>query len=136
MPQELDLSNLARAIARLEEAHAAHTADPGNIMIRDSVVVRFLFTYELALTNLRRYLDEYSVHWKATSPHTTPEMIRTANQDGLLKGEWEQWSGFRDLRNQISHTYNEDQAVAVVAGVPAFLDEVRFLHSHMEANLE
>jgi nucleotidyltransferase substrate binding protein (TIGR01987 family) len=133
---DVDLSSLARAIARLEEAYVAYSADPKNMMARDSVVVRFLFTYELGLATLRRYLDEYSIHWKTNATHTTPEMIRTANQDSLLKGDWEQWSTFRDKRNQISHTYNEDQAIAVVSAVPAFLEEVRFLHNRMEVNLQ
>jgi nucleotidyltransferase substrate binding protein (TIGR01987 family) len=129
----VDFSSFSRAIGRLEEAFTAYMAEPENTFIRDAVVIRFLFTYELSQTTLRRFLDEYSVNWKAMSLNTTPDLIRTANQDGLLLSEWEVWHEYRQARNRLSHTYEEDEAKAVLNVIPDFISEVRFLHSRLEA---
>ena len=129
---EVDLSSFARAIGRLEEAFTAYSAQPSNLFLRDSVVMRFLFTYELSLSSLLRFLETYSLNWKASANQTTPNVIRTGNQDGLVQSEWEVWQGYRDARNKISHTYNEDKAEEVVQVIPAFLQDVRYLHQRME----
>ena len=47
---------------------------------------------------------------------TFQDLIRTANEQGLLLGEWPDWRGYRDLRGATSHTYNEDVALEVVEG--------------------
>lgn len=56
-----------------------------------------------------------------------PDMIRSANEAGLLKSAWPQWSVFRKMRNLTSHTYNEATAKQVVATIPDFIVEAEFL---------
>ena len=58
---EVDLSSLARAIGRLEEAVVAHSADPGNLLIRDALIKRFEFTWELSQSTLRRFVEAYEL---------------------------------------------------------------------------
>ena len=128
---EVDLSSLARAIGRLEEALTAHHAEPSNLMVRDALIKRFEFTYESSQSTLRRFVEAYSTHLRSSGHLTLPELIRTASQDGLLLSGWDIWHGCREARNRTSHTYNEDQAIAVVAMMPGFLKEARHLHTRM-----
>ena len=116
---------------RLEESLLAYQATPENLMYRDSVIKRFEFTFELAQSLLRRFVLAMSVNLKDREQMTFPAMIRTASQDGILLHGYDVWKGYRDARNRTSHAYNEEQAVAVVAVVPAFLDEVRFLYGRL-----
>ncbi len=129
--KEVDLSSFSRAIARLEEASTAFAADPSNLFIRDAIIKRFEFTYELAQNTLRRFVEAYSLHLRTSDRLTLPELIRTASQDGLLRSGWDVWHTYREARNKTSHTYNEDQALAVLEIIPAFLTEANFLYARM-----
>jgi len=128
---ELSVAQLGKAIGRLEESLEAYRAEPENLMYRDSVIKRFEFTFEVVQSLLRRFVTAYSVNVKQREQLTFPTLIRTASQDGVLRGGYDVWHGFRDARNRTSHAYNEDQAVAVVEAVPGFLDEVRFLYMRL-----
>ena len=128
---EIDLEALGRAIARLEEALAAYRDDPADLLVRDAVIKRFEFTYELSQSTMRRFVETYSVHLKSRERVTLPTLVRTASEDGILRSGWDVWEEFREARNRTSHTYNEDQAVQVLAKVPAFLDEAKFLYGRM-----
>jgi hypothetical protein len=59
------------------------------------------------------------------------DLIRTANERGLLRGDWPAWRRYRDMRAKTSHTYDEAVAIEVVAGIPAFVDEVRHLRDEL-----
>ena len=128
---QVDLSSLGHAILRLDEAVTAHRADPANLMIRDALIKRFEFTFELCQSSLRRFVEAYSIHLKATDRLTLPDLIRTASQDGLLLSGWDVWHGYREARNRTSHTYNESQAAAVAAIIPDFLLEAEHLYHQM-----
>ena len=79
---------------------------------------RFEFTYELGHKVLKRYLEYASANPELFDEMTFQDLIRTANEQGLLLGDWTDWRGFRDMRARTSHTYNEDVAVEVVEGIP------------------
>ncbi len=132
---EIDLGTLGRAIVRLREAVEAHGREPENLFYVDSVIKRFEFTYELSRNTLLRFLEATSVKLKGTDAPTLPTLIRTANQDGLLRSTWEQWHTFRDARNRTSHAYDEGKARKIAAGVTAFLAEAEFLHERMTERL-
>ena len=57
------------------------------------------------------------------------DLIRTANAQGLLQGDWTDWKQYRDMRSLTSHTYDEAVALAVVQGIEKFLDEAVFLQN-------
>lgn len=52
-----DIRPLERAIERLEEGLARYQDDPGDLQIRDGLILRFGFTYELGYKALTRYLE-------------------------------------------------------------------------------
>ncbi len=125
--EEVDLRPLQRATARLREGLESYLREPDNLIYLDSVIKRFEFTYELSRGTLLRFLEATSVKLKGTGAPTLGELIRTANQDGLLRGTWEQWREYRDMRNRTSHAYDEGKAREIAACLPGFLEEAEFL---------
>jgi nucleotidyltransferase substrate binding protein (TIGR01987 family) len=131
----LDTGPFERAIARLAEGIARYQRDPADAQIRDGLIQRFEFTYDLAVKTLQRFL-EMSLPAFGTTPYLDfQDLIRSANAQGLLPGDWPLWRGYREMRNRASHTYDEDQALQVVAGIPAFLSEVSSLRERIRHRL-
>lgn len=124
-----------RAIQRLEEGLARYRADTGDTQIRDGLVQRFEFTYELGHKVLKRYLEYASANPEQFDEMTFQDLIRTANEQRLLLGDWMEWRGFRDMRARTSHTYNEDVAVEVVDGIPRFLEEAVYMRDQLRRRL-
>ena len=76
----------------------------------------------------------------AASPETVDQMafqdlIRTANQQGLLRSDWPAWHRYRDLRARTSHAYQPAAAEAVAAAIPGFLLEARHLCDELQRRL-
>lgn len=123
----LDFTPLRNAVARLGEGVQQYQSDPTNSMIRDGLIQRFEFTYDLSHKMLRRALEEASGTPGEIDQMTFPTLIRSANEQDLLLGSWPDWHGYRNMRNITSHTYNEAKAKDVVERIPAFLEEAREL---------
>lgn len=66
---------------------------------------------------------------------TFQDQIRTANEQGLLLGAWPEWRDFRKMCGMTSHTYSESIAETVVAAIPAFLGEVKYLRDQLRDRL-
>ena len=130
-----EIAPLERAIQRLEEGLSRYEADTRDIQIRDGLVQRFEFTYELGHKVLKRYLEYTAANPEQFDEMTFQDLIRTANEQGLLLGEWPDWRGYRDLRGATSHTYNEDVALEVVEGIPRFIEEVTYLRDRLREHL-
>jgi hypothetical protein len=84
---ELDISALERAIARLEEAVAAYQRDTSQSLIRDGLVQRFEFTYEISHKLLRRYLSASAASPDLLSGMNFADVIRIGNENCLLLGD-------------------------------------------------
>ncbi len=123
----LEIAPLAKAIARLEEGWTAYQLDPTQALIRDGLIQRFEFTYEISHKLLKRYLEATSPTPEQYDRMSFQDLIRSGNEQGLLLGDWLKWRTYRDMRAKTSHTYNEEIALEVVAGIPAFLEEARHL---------
>jgi nucleotidyltransferase substrate binding protein (TIGR01987 family) len=132
---ELDTSALERAVGRLEEAMKAYQTDTSQSLIRDGLVHRFEFTYEISQRLLRRYLMANLGPPELINSMNFADIIRIANQNGLLLGNWPRWKTFRDMRARTSDSYNEVIALDVVAGIPGFLDEARYLRDRLRERL-
>ena len=130
-----EIGSFERAIQRLEEGLARYQTDTSDTQIRDGLIQRFEFTYELGHKVLKRYLEYASANPEKFDEMTFQNLIRTGNEQGLLLGDWPNWRVFRDMRTKTSHTYNENTAIEVVAGIPRFLDEVVYLCGKLRERL-
>jgi nucleotidyltransferase substrate binding protein (TIGR01987 family) len=131
----LDISSLEKAIERLHEGFARYERDVTDTQIRDGLIQRFEFTYELSHKMLKRYLELVSPTPEQYDAMPFQDLIRSGNEQGLLKGEWTHWKAYREMRGKTSHTYDEQVAVNVVAGIPAFLSEALFLRDQLRARM-
>ncbi|WP_386695316.1 nucleotidyltransferase substrate binding protein [Lonepinella sp. MS14435] len=124
---KLDFSPLINAIERLKEGLIRYQTDISDIQIRDGLIQRFEFTYELSYKMLKRYLAQISPNPEQYDSMSFQDLIRSGNEKGLLLGEWKDWKTYREMRSRTSHTYDEDVALNVVEGIPQFLQEVIYL---------
>ena len=104
--------NYLRAVQRLGEAleeYAANPTDP----VRDGVIQRFEFTFDLAWKSLKEYMQDQG----ATTPLQFPkQVLREAYAAELIDDE-RLWLDMLDARNSTSHIYDDRQAAAVMSGV-------------------
>ena len=123
--RRLDLSLLERANGRLLEALEAYTENPKSEPLRDSIVIRFVFTYELLLQVISRYVELQHLKFTPESEMTKSKIVRRANDLGILRMEWEEFVQYRDARNSVAHTYSEAKALRVVQLAHAFAVEAQ-----------
>jgi nucleotidyltransferase substrate binding protein (TIGR01987 family) len=123
----LDVTSLANAVERLREGLARYQRESTDEQIRDGLIQRFEFTYELSHRMLKRYLRENAAAPEDIERMPFADLIRTGNAAGLLRGEWPAWRRFREMRTRTSHTYDARVASEVVAAIPAFLAEAEHL---------
>lgn len=135
MSIQLNVEPLLKAVQRLEEGINRYQKDVSDIQIRDGLVQRFEFTYELSYKMLKRYLEMNSPNPTAFDQMVFADMIRSGNEQGLLSCDWGVWRNFREMRGSTSHAYDEAVAMKVVAGIPEFLQEAKFLLSQLQARL-
>ena len=81
---QLDLTPLDNAIARLDEGWTRYQRDVSDIQIRDGLIQRFEFTYEISHKMLRRFLELTSANPAEFDGMAFQDMIRTGNERGLL----------------------------------------------------
>lgn len=129
----LELSSFDNAILRLDEGIQRYQKDITDTQIRDGLIQRFEFTYELSHKMLKRYLEFTSPSPANIDELAFQDLIRTGNEQGLLLSDWAQWKKYREMRSRTSHTYDESVALQVVAEIPAFLQEARFLNAQLHA---
>jgi len=103
--------------------------------LRDGLIQRFEFTYELSHRMLRRYLKETAASPEEVERMPFADLVRTGTVHGLLRGGWPDWRRFREMRARTSHTYDGAVAALVVAAIPAFLEEVEHLHAELRRRL-
>lgn len=123
----LDLTPLERAVARLREGWIRYQQDVTDTQIRDGLIQRFEFTYEISHKMLKRFLEVTSANPAELDTMPFQDQIRSGNERGLLRGDWPAWRKYRDMRARTSHTYSEDVALQVVVGIPDFIEEAAYL---------
>jgi len=129
---KLDLSPLANAVRRLREGLGRYEQDPTDEQIRDGLIQRFEFTYELSHKMLRRYFKQTAASPDDVERMPFGDLIRSGNAQGLLRNGWPAWRRFRELRALTSHTYDAKIALEVVADLPAFLEEAEHLSAELQ----
>ena len=133
MREKLELTPLVNSINRLSEGLTRYQSDISDTQIRDGLIQRFEFSYEMSHKMLKRYLEWVSPNPEPYDSMSFADLIRSGNEQGLLLGDWSQWRTFREMRSKTSHTYDEEIAITVVHGIPAFLEEARYLLDQLHA---
>lgn len=133
--RRLDLSLLTRALARLEEGLADLPRHPGVDAYRDSVVIRFVYTYETAYQVLRRYVQLEHGKPLAASEATVSRLVRRANALGIDIPEWEEFSELVEVRNGVAHTYDGARAERLIQLAPRLVEAARRLLREVEMRL-
>jgi len=129
----LDLRSLKNAIGQLESALDYFESDLAKAdpilttHLRAAAIQAFEFTYEISHKMIKRYLEATSANPTELDQMSFQDIIRTANERGLILSSWPEWKGFREMRAKTSHTYDESIALEVLADIPVFQKEVRFL---------
>ena len=128
---QLDLSGFVNAIERLREGLERHQREPADEMLRDGLIQRFEFTYELGHRMLRRYLRMIAPAPDVYDSMAFQDLIRSGGDQGLLRGDWPAWRRYRDMRARSSHTYSATAAQQVVGIIPEFLLEAAYLRDQL-----
>ncbi|TCP96588.1 nucleotidyltransferase substrate binding protein (TIGR01987 family) [Cricetibacter osteomyelitidis] len=128
----LDITPLKNVVLRLDEGLKRYQSDISDTQIRDGLIQRFEFTYELSHKMLKRYLESVSPTPDLFDKISFQELIRRANEQDLLLGNWTDWRQYREIRSRTGHTYDENIAVEVVADIPKFLTEAIYLTEKLE----
>lgn len=131
----LDITPLVNAIDRLCEGLPRHRGEPADMQLRDGLMQRFEVSYELCHRVLRRFIRECAASPDEVDRMAFQDLIRTANQQGLLLGDWPAWHRYRDFRARTSHTYQAETARQLVEAIPAFLAEAEYLRDELRKRL-
>ena len=128
---QLDIGALVNAVERLREGLERHRREPDDDQLRDGLIQRFEFTYELSHRMLRRFLRQGSASPDGIAQLPFQDLIRSGNEQGLLSGDWPAWRRYRDMRARTSHAYTAAIANQVVECIPDFLAEATYLRDRL-----
>ncbi len=132
--ETLDLTTFENAVNSLKSIIVRYEKE-NDIDLRDSVIQRFEYTYSISLKMIKRYLKQNELSEDEINGMTFNEIIRRANQFGLLNSNLEIWNDYRQNRNMTSHTYDEETAQKVMTIIPAFKEEAEFLLNKLKEKL-
>jgi nucleotidyltransferase substrate binding protein (TIGR01987 family) len=107
---ELVRGQFERALVRLHEALEQSETE----LVRDALIQRFEFTYELGWKCL--------FYWLRSQKENVKEVVRLVIQAAYraeLIADADLWEKIKDYRDETSHTYDEKKAIEVAAFVRA-----------------
>jgi nucleotidyltransferase substrate binding protein (TIGR01987 family) len=123
----IDLTPLTNATKQLVAAIEEQKREPERTLLRDGLIQRFEFTYELAIRMMRKYLEAIAPSPDEVRRLPFEDLIRLGDEQGLLLSPVAVWKKHRESRNLTSHTYNEETALDLVDRIPPFAWEVQHL---------
>ena len=123
---KLDFTSLRNALARLKEGSARYKSDVSDIQIRDGLIQRYEFTYEISHKMLKRHLEMTSANPEAFDALPFADLIRTGNEQSLLKSDWTAWKVFREMRALANNALEDQAALEIVKVIPIFIEEIQF----------
>ena len=131
----LDITSLGNAVRRLREGLERYKREPTDEQIRDGLIQRFEFTYELTHKMLKRYLKETAASPDEIERMPFADLVRSGNAQGLLRDDWPAWRRFREMRARTSHTYDAKVASQVASAIPEFLEEAEHIYAELQRQL-
>jgi len=126
MTQSLDLTPLQKALDSLLFAIERTEREKPDDMLRDSVIQRFEYTYELCWKMLKRRLEMDVPSPELIDAMSFRAMIREGAERGMIDDPVA-WFDYRQKRNLTTHTYNEAVAKDVYQATLAFANDAQQL---------
>lgn len=123
------LRDLERATAALDEACQRHASAPSDALVRDGLIQRFEFSFELAWKAIQASAADEGV--AVRSPKTA---LAHALQSGWATDE-PTWFRMLEARNLSSHTYSEPIAEELAREIPAFLPALRTVIANLRSHV-
>ena len=115
---KLDLTSLQKALSTLDKAIKRYESDPTDEDIRDTVIKRFEYSWDLCWKMIKRQLKE-EMPSPPDANDSYPDRVREAAERGIVANV-EGWMMYRTMRNITSHGYDEEQARKVYKAAVAF----------------
>ena len=109
--KKLDLTSLKKALTSLQKAIERYGLEPEDEEVRDSVIQRFEYSYELCWKMLSKELQQRTPSPSQTTNLDFKNLMREGSRFGLIDDP-EVWFEYRRMRNITSHTYDEATAPA------------------------
>lgn len=120
---EISLSRLLKALDSLRRGYK----DKPSELERDGLIQRFEYTLELSWKTSKKILQ-----FNGIETDTPKNVIREMAQLGWIDNA-EAWLDYIDKRNQTSHIYNEEVAVAIFSVIKNFISDAEELYQVLEA---
>lgn len=105
--------NYCNAVVRLSEALDELTQHPDSTVVRDGVIQRFEFTFELAWKSLREYMEDQGASMDALF---SKQVFKAAYAANIIHDS-QVWLDMLASRNVTSHVYDDTQAARVVEAI-------------------
>lgn len=131
----LDITSLTKACKALASALDLYDKSAGStgkeqlLLLRDGVVQRFEFTFELSWKMIKRYIEMYSL--EKADDLNNKDLFRVGFEQGLIKDP-ERWFHYLKMRNETSHIYDDAKAADVFASAKEFLPDAEYLLKRLE----
>ena len=117
---------LEKALNTLKEAWAEFQKNTENTFVRDSLIQRYEYTFEMSHKMLRRFLSETEPSKAEVFGMFFNELIRLGCKRGLLLNDLETWDKYRKLRNLTSHNYDELNTESIILIIPIFIEDIEY----------
>ncbi|MGH8643095.1 MAG: nucleotidyltransferase substrate binding protein [Gammaproteobacteria bacterium] len=129
---KLELFNLKKAIASLERAVNRSLAAPEDEELRDAVIQRFEYSYELSWRMLKRRLELDAPTPASIEALAFKDLIREGAERGPV-AKPQAWFEYRRQCNITTHTYDEQKAKQVHNAAVEFLRDAKGLLQELES---
>ena len=129
--KKIDFTSFASALVSLKKAIDRAAGAPDDDEVRDAVIQRFEYTYELAWKMIKRQLEAEAAVPSDIDTLSFRSLMREAAEKGMIDS-FEPWLVFREQRNITSHVYNQEKAKSVFETAKDFLPAAQELLSNLK----
>lgn len=135
---KLDYSSLEKAVSTLSIALKSYEANSNSLspadrdIMRDGVIHRFEYTFELAWKTIKRYLEIYGLEKADTL--TNRDLFRIGAEQGLIEDP-SSWFNYMIDRNRTSHVYDVAVANDVFRTAVSFLKDAAYLLDQLKKSV-
>ena len=128
---QLDFSSLQKGLQSLKRAMDRAQEQPSDDVLRDAVIQRYEYSYELTWKMLKRQLEQEVPDPSEMDRLSFKDLLREAVERGFPV-KFDNWVVYRAMRNITSQTYDESKAEEVYQVATEFYDEALALLISLE----